>query len=101
VTHEVESAIRFDKVLSVDKAGPDCACIKLIIGYPPNLYTDVLSMLRIAGRWCENAYLLRHFMLKTIILPRQARDNIGKTQKTDAFSYRWIVAKSSDHEIYS
>jgi hypothetical protein len=74
VTHEVESAIRFDKVLSVDKAGPDCACIKLIIGYPPNLYTDVLSMLRIAGRWCENAYLLRHFMLKTIILPRQARD---------------------------
>jgi hypothetical protein len=51
VTADVASAIQFDKILGVDKAGPDCACIKLMIGYPPNLYTDVLSMLRIAGKW--------------------------------------------------
>jgi hypothetical protein len=32
---------------------------------------------------------LRHFILKMIILPRQARDkhNLGKTQNRDAFSY--------------
>ena len=63
VTAGVESAIQFDKILGVDKAGPDCACIKLMIGYQPHLYTDVLSMLRIGGKW-------------------------------------WIVAKSSDHELY-
>ncbi|CAJ1358035.1 unnamed protein product [Effrenium voratum] len=44
-------ALRFDKILGVDKAGPDVALIKLQIGYPPQLYTDFLSMLRISGRW--------------------------------------------------
>lgn len=46
------SALRFDKILSVDKAGPDVAMIKLQIGYPPVLYTDFLSMFRLRGnRW--------------------------------------------------
>jgi hypothetical protein len=44
-------ARQFDKVISVDKAGPDCALIKLQIGYPPRLYTDYLSMLRVGGVW--------------------------------------------------
>eukprot|EP00435_Cladocopium_sp_Y103_P029308 s189_g7.t1 len=43
------NALRFDKILSVDKAGPDVAMIKLQIGYPPVLYTDFLSMFRLRG----------------------------------------------------
>ncbi|CAK8995704.1 unnamed protein product, partial [Durusdinium trenchii] len=44
-------ALRFDKILSVRKAGPDVALIKLQVGLPPVLYTDFLSMLRLNGRW--------------------------------------------------
>jgi len=45
------AALKFDKIMSVDKAGPNVALIKLQIGYPPVLYTDVLSMLRLGDRW--------------------------------------------------
>ena len=45
------AALTFDKITSVDKASPNVALIKLQIGYPPILYTDFLSMLRIDGRW--------------------------------------------------
>eukprot|EP00427_Karlodinium_veneficum_P041580 CAMPEP_0169262322 /NCGR_PEP_ID=MMETSP1016-20121227/43644_1 /TAXON_ID=342587 /ORGANISM="Karlodinium micrum, Strain CCMP2283" /LENGTH=281 /DNA_ID=CAMNT_0009344837 /DNA_START=9 /DNA_END=852 /DNA_ORIENTATION=- len=40
-------ALKYDKIMSVDKAGPDVALIKLQIGYPPMLYTDFLSMLKL------------------------------------------------------
>jgi hypothetical protein len=50
-THEDAHAKQFDKIISVDKAGPDCALIKLMIGYPPAVYVDFLSMLRIGGTW--------------------------------------------------
>merc|ERR1711933_708370 len=50
-TADDRAALKFDKIMSVDKAGPDVALIKLQIGYPPVLYTDFLSMLRLAGRW--------------------------------------------------
>ncbi|CAK8995603.1 unnamed protein product [Durusdinium trenchii] len=48
---ELREALRFDKILSVRKAGPDVALIKLQVGLPPVLYTDFLSMLRLNGRW--------------------------------------------------
>jgi len=51
VTAEDPAALQFDKVVSVDKAGADVALVKLQIGYPPILYTDVLSMLRLGSRW--------------------------------------------------
>ncbi|CAL1166727.1 unnamed protein product [Cladocopium goreaui] len=51
VTAAESEALRFDKILGVDKAGPDVALIKLQIGYPPLLYTDFLSMLRLHGHW--------------------------------------------------
>ncbi|CAE8640624.1 unnamed protein product [Polarella glacialis] len=64
-----DASQRFDKIVSVDKAGPDVAIVKLQIGYPPwvsrdpgfvsrpqgVLYTDVLSMMRLGpvgeGHW--------------------------------------------------
>lgn len=51
VTAAESKALRFDKIISVDKAGPNVALIKLQIGYPPVLYTDFLSMLRLGDRW--------------------------------------------------
>jgi len=50
-TVDIEDALKFDKIVSVDKAGPNVAVIKLQIGYPPVLYTDLLSMLRLGDRW--------------------------------------------------
>jgi hypothetical protein len=35
--------------------------------------------------WCEKRHFLRHLYIKTIILPRQARDKDRKTQKRVAF----------------
>ena len=35
--------------------------------------------------WHVNARFLRHFILKTIFLPRQARDKQGKVEKKHAF----------------
>jgi len=36
-----------DELLSVDFAGPDVALVTLRVGYPPLLYTDFLTMLRL------------------------------------------------------
>jgi hypothetical protein len=35
--------------------------------------------------WCENRLFLSNSYRKTIIFPRQARDNIGKLEKREAF----------------
>eukprot|EP00931_Biecheleriopsis_adriatica_P122561 TRINITY_DN97565_c0_g1_i1.p1 TRINITY_DN97565_c0_g1~~TRINITY_DN97565_c0_g1_i1.p1 ORF type:complete len:298 (+),score=79.61 TRINITY_DN97565_c0_g1_i1:30-896(+) len=51
VTADNAAALKYDKIVSVDKAGPEVALIKLQIGYPPLLYTDILSMLKLEGRW--------------------------------------------------
>lgn len=51
VTANNHLALKHDRIISVDKVGPEVAMVKLTIGYPPVLYTDVLSMLRIKGKW--------------------------------------------------
>jgi hypothetical protein len=42
---------RLDRVLSIDKSGPEAAQAKVEIAIGPRLYTDYLNLLRIDGRW--------------------------------------------------
>ncbi len=46
-----ENQKRLDRVLSVDKSGPEAALAKVQIAIGPRLYTDYLNFLRIDGRW--------------------------------------------------
>jgi hypothetical protein len=42
---------RLDRVLSIDRSGPEAALAKVEIAIGPRLYTDYLNLLRIDGRW--------------------------------------------------
>ena len=42
---------RHDEVLSVDIVGPTMAIVKLKCAIPPRYFTDLLSLLKIDGRW--------------------------------------------------
>jgi hypothetical protein len=42
---------RLDRVLSIDKAGPEAALAKVQIAIGPKLFTDYLNLLQIDGRW--------------------------------------------------
>lgn len=42
---------RHDEVLSVDIVGPTLAFVKLKCAIPPRFFTDLLSLLKIDGRW--------------------------------------------------
>jgi hypothetical protein len=42
---------RHDEVLSVDIVGPTMAIVKLKCAIPPRHFTDLLSLLKIDGRW--------------------------------------------------
>ncbi len=42
---------RLDRVLSIDKSGPEAALAKVQIAIGPKLFTDYLNLLRIDGRW--------------------------------------------------
>ncbi len=42
---------RRDRVLSIDKSGPEAALAKVQIAIGPKLFTDYLNILRIDGRW--------------------------------------------------
>jgi 4-oxalocrotonate tautomerase len=42
---------RRDRVLSIDRSGPEAALAKVEIAIGPRLYTDYLNLLRIDGRW--------------------------------------------------
>ena len=42
---------RLDRVLSIDKAGPEAALAKVQIAIGPKLFTDYLNLLLIDGRW--------------------------------------------------
>ncbi len=46
-----ENQKRLDRVLSIDKSGPEAALAKVQIAIGPRLYTDYLNLLRIDGRW--------------------------------------------------
>jgi len=42
---------RADEVLAIDVLGPSTAHVKLRCAIPPRYFTDLLSLLRIEGRW--------------------------------------------------
>lgn len=42
---------RLDKILSIDKSGPESALVKVQIAIGTKLFTDYLSMLKLDGRW--------------------------------------------------
>ena len=42
---------RHDELLSIDIVGPTMAMVKLRCAIPPRFFTDLLSLLRIDGRW--------------------------------------------------
>ena len=42
---------RHDRILSIDKSGPEAALAKVQIAIAPKLYTDYLSLLKLDGRW--------------------------------------------------
>lgn len=42
---------RHDEVLSIDIVGPTMALVKLKCAIPPRYFTDLLSLLKIDGRW--------------------------------------------------
>lgn len=42
---------RHDEVLSIDIVGPTMALVKLRCAIPPRYFTDLLSLLKIDGRW--------------------------------------------------
>ena len=46
-----ENQKRLDRVLSIDKAGPEAALAKVQIAIGPKLFTDYLNLLQIDGRW--------------------------------------------------
>lgn len=46
-----ENQKRLDRVLSIDKSGPEAALAKVEIAIGPRLYTDYLNFLQIDGRW--------------------------------------------------
>ena len=46
-----ENQKRLDRVLSIDKSGPEVALAKVQIAIGPRLYTDYLNILQIDGRW--------------------------------------------------
>ena len=42
---------RQDRILSIDKSGPESALVKVNIAIGAKLYTDYLNFLKIDGRW--------------------------------------------------
>jgi hypothetical protein len=42
---------RHDRVLMLDRVGPTMALVKLNCAIPPRFFTDLLSFLKIDGRW--------------------------------------------------
>ena len=42
---------RADEILSIDIAAPGMAVVRLRCAIPPRFFTDVLSLLKIEGRW--------------------------------------------------
>ncbi len=46
-----ENYQRQDRILSIDKSGPECALVTVNIAIGPKMFTDYLNFLKIDGRW--------------------------------------------------
>ena len=58
---------RHDRILSIDKSGPESALAKVQIAIAPKLYTDHLSMLKLDGRWQIISKTFTHVPLNTAL----------------------------------
>jgi len=43
--------VRHDRILTIDRSGPECAFVKLQIAIAPKLFTDYLTLVKLDGRW--------------------------------------------------
>ena len=46
---------RYDKILSIHKAGPNTALAIVNCAMPPRYFTDYLTLIRVGGRWQINS----------------------------------------------
>ena len=44
-------AARYDKIVSIDMAGPGAAVAKVECAVPPRFFTDILTMIKVDGQW--------------------------------------------------
>ncbi len=69
-----ENQKRLDRVLSIDKSGPEAALAKVQIAIGPRLYTDYLNFLRIDGRWQIVSKIYSHVPLAVETAEAQAAE---------------------------
>lgn len=69
-----ENQKRLDRVLSIDKSGPEAALAKVQIAIGPKLYTDYLNFLRIDGRWQIVSKIYSHVPLAVETTQSQAAE---------------------------
>ena len=69
-----ENQKRRDRVLSIDKSGPEAALAKVQIAIGPKLYTDYLNLLRIDGRWQIVAKIYSHVPIAVETAQSQAAE---------------------------
>ena len=43
--------LRHDRIVTIDRAGPESALAKVQLAIGPKLFTDYLSLLKVDGRW--------------------------------------------------
>ena len=65
---------RRDRVLSIDKSGPEAALAKVQIAIGPKLFTDYLNLLRIDGRWQIVAKIYSHVPIAVETAQSQAAE---------------------------
>ena len=65
---------RLDRVLSIDKSGPEAALVKVQIAIGPKLFTDYLNFLHVDGRWQIISKIYSHVPLAVETAEAQAAE---------------------------
>jgi len=42
---------RYDRILTIDRSGPECAFVKLQLAIAPKYFTDYLTLVKLDGSW--------------------------------------------------
>jgi len=48
---ESQGVTRSDRIISIDTAGTESAAVKVELSVPPKYFTDLLTLLRVDGKW--------------------------------------------------
>jgi len=62
-----ENYRRQERILSIDKSGPESALVKVQIAIGPKLFTDYLNFLRIDGRWQIISKIYTYVLLTAVL----------------------------------